>query len=105
MVDTQSCSGRFLLLGLWSLWATRLRVVHTSTGLFFFVDQRFAVEPRASWVDIAELEVSEANEPFAIFRFGDPYRFTYEHLAYKDHLAAPLDLAVRTDRRTAQSSP
>ena len=96
MVDTQSCSGRFLLLDLWTLWATRLRVVDKSTGLFCVICQRFVIEALVFRVDEAELEVGEANEPFAVVGLGDPDRLASEHPADEDQFTTPLDLAIRT---------
>src|SRR5215203_5030650 len=84
-----------VVVGPVDLWATRLRVVHKSTGLFCGICQRFAVQASTFWVDEAELDVGEANEPFPIIGLEDADRFTGEHLADKDQLTAPLDLAVR----------
>src|SRR5262245_21409800 len=94
MVDIRSCSGRLFLLGLWALWATRLRVVHKSTGLFCVVHQRLAVEALAFRIDEAERDVGKADEPFAVLGLGDRDRLTDQQPTDKDQLAAPLDLAI-----------
>src|SRR5262249_17589829 len=68
MVDTfRSCNR--LLLRLWALWATRLRVVHKPTGLTGRI--RWApAETAAFAVDEAKLKIGETHLPLAAVGLG-----------------------------------
>src|SRR5262245_10480514 len=92
MVDTfRSCNR--LLLRLWALWATRLRVVHKPTGLTGRI--RWApAETAAFAVDEAKLKIGETHLPLAAVGLGKTDRLTDQDLADEDEFAAPLDLAV-----------
>src|SRR5208337_4713157 len=96
MVDTFGhLRGRLLLLllGLWTLCATR-SVVHKSTGRPR-ARRRLVAAKTAGLVDAAELEASVANQPFAVVGVLDRDRFADERLADEDEAAGPLDFAVR----------
>src|SRR5580658_6222127 len=88
-----------LLLGLWAC-GQRLGVVHKSTGRRA---RQLAAAEAGGLVDAAELDVGEANQPFALLGLLDRDRFADQRFADEDEVAAPFDLAVRADatHRTA----
>src|SRR6266540_504323 len=84
-------SGLLLLLlwGLWTLWATRLRVVHKSTGLALEFAQTVA-----AMSDDAECDRPVRGDPVAVLVFNETNRLADQRFADVDRVALPLDLAV-----------
>ena len=58
---------------------------------------RFAAQFFCPSVDDAEIDIAEPKEPIAIGGLGDSDRLAGERLADEDEIAAPSDLASRTD--------
>src|SRR5450432_415570 len=84
-----ACLLLLLLFYLWTLWATRLRVVHRSTGPALGFAQTVAVMS-----DDAESDRAVGGGPTAILVFDETDRLADQGFADVDRVALPLDLAV-----------